>query len=86
MQDPVYFVSAVLQDTSERYSEIQKLLLAILIASRKPIHYFEVHRITVDTSYPLERITHNRNSTSCIAYWALELSGFDVHSVNTHTN
>ena len=45
IQHPVYFVSAVLRDARERYPEIQKLLLGVLIASRKLRHYFEGRRI-----------------------------------------
>ena len=44
----------MLHDARERYSEIQKLLLDVLIASRKLRHYFEGHRITVVTAFPLE--------------------------------
>ena len=38
VQHPVYFVSSVLRDAWERYPMMQKLLLAILIASRKMRH------------------------------------------------
>jgi hypothetical protein len=79
----VYFVSSVLRDARGRYPEIQKLLLGVLIASRKLRHYFEAHRITVVTSYPLERVLRNREATGRIAEWSLELSGFDLHFANT---
>ena len=35
VQHPVYFISSVLRDARKRYPIMQKLLLAILIASRK---------------------------------------------------
>ena len=41
VQHPVYFISSVLRDARERYPMMQKLLLAILIASRKMRPYFE---------------------------------------------
>ena len=82
MQRPVYFVSAVLREAQERYPEIQKLLLGVLLASRKLRHYFEAHRVTVVTSYSLERVLRNRNATGRVAEWALELSGFDLHFAN----
>ena len=53
VQHPVYFVSSVLRDARERYPMMQKLLLAILIASRKMRPYFEGHQITVVSKYNL---------------------------------
>ena len=40
VEHPVYFVSTVLRDARERYPMQQKLLVALLIASRKLRHYF----------------------------------------------
>src|SRR4051812_37334990 len=54
-----------------------------MLASRKLWHYFEAHRITVVTEYPLERVFHNRGATGRIAEWAMELSGFDLHFTRT---
>lgn len=67
MQCPVYFISAVLQDAQERYPEIQKSLLGVLIMSRKLKHYFEVHRVMVVTSFPLERALRNHSTIGLIA-------------------
>jgi hypothetical protein len=41
VQRPVYFVSDVLSESKVWYPAVQKLLYAILIASRKLRHYFE---------------------------------------------
>jgi hypothetical protein len=78
VQRPVYFISTVLRDARLRYIQVQKLLLGILLASRKLRHYFESHRIIVVNSYSLGRVLHNR---SAITEWAMELSGFDLHFV-----
>ena len=78
VEHPVYFVSTVLRDARERYPMQQKLLLALLIASRKLRHYFQGHPITVVTSFPLEQILRNPNATDHVAGWNIELQPFNL--------
>ena len=40
---------------------MQKLLYTMLMATRKLLHYFTDHEVTVITSYPLRDIIHNRD-------------------------
>jgi hypothetical protein len=78
IQKLVYYVSEILHEAKARYSEMHKLLYAILIASRKLCHYFQAHKIVVVTSYPLRAILHNSNTTGNIAKRAAELAGFQL--------
>ena len=41
---------------------MQKLLYAMLMATRKLLHYFIDHEVAVITSYPLGDIIHNRDA------------------------
>ena len=57
---------------------MQKLLYALLVISRKLRHYFESHKITVVTDFPLGDILHNRDATGRISKWAVELGALNI--------
>jgi hypothetical protein len=84
VQCPVYYISEILHEAKIRYLEVHKLLYAVLIASRKLCHYFQAHRISMVTSYPLRTVLYNPNMTSNIAKWAAELAEFELDFVPRH--
>ena len=55
VQWPVYYVSKRLLDAETRYLELDKLILALIIASRKLRPYFHAYTIEMLTNYPLHQ-------------------------------
>ena len=60
---------------------MKKLLYAMLMATRKLLHYFTDHEVAVGTSYPLGDIIRNRDAAGRISKWALELMGHDIRYI-----
>jgi hypothetical protein len=79
---PVYFVSEVLSLSKKNYTELEKVLYAVLMASRKHRHYFQAYHIIVPSSQPLKDIMRNREATGRIGKWAAELNKFSIDYVH----
>ena len=81
-QAPVYFVSEVLSPSKKNYTELEKVLYAVLMASRKLRHYFQAYHIIVPSSQPLKNIMRNREAIGRVGKWAAELNGFTIDYVH----
>jgi hypothetical protein len=78
----VYFVSEVLSLSNKNYTELEKVLYVVLMASRKLRHYFQAYHIIVPSSHPLKDIMKNREATRMIGKWVAELNEFTIDYVH----
>jgi hypothetical protein len=64
--------------------DIWRCINYFFIASRKLRHYFQAHKISVVTSYPLKAVLHNPNAIGNIAKWVAELTDFELDFLPCH--
>ena len=56
IQQPVYYVSKSLHKAKLRYLPLEKVILAVVYATRKLPHYFQAHTVVVLTQLPLKSV------------------------------
>ena len=78
VQRPVYYVSMSLQKAETRYLPLEKVVLAIVHATRKLLHNFQPHTVVVLTQLPLLALLRKSDYTSRIAKWGTMLGAYDV--------
>ncbi|KAJ0868727.1 putative nucleotidyltransferase, Ribonuclease H [Helianthus annuus] len=78
VQTPVYYVSRTLTDPETRYAIMEKLVLALIHASRRLRRYFANHVIHVLTNYNIGNILARPEISGRLAKWAIELGGHNV--------
>ncbi|XP_025664549.1 uncharacterized protein [Arachis hypogaea] len=77
-QNPVYFISKVLQPAEIRYPKIEQLALALVTTARRLRHYFKSHTIIVRTNQPLRHVLTRPKLARRLIKWSIELSEFDI--------
>ena len=72
-------MSKRLLDAETRYPELEKLVLAFMVAFRKLRPYFHVHPIEVLTNYPLRQVLQKSEASGRLFKWAIELGQLEVN-------
>ena len=78
VQQHVYYISKTLADVETQYLPLEKLVLALVHATRKLPHYFQAHTVYVLTQYPLQSLLKRSDFTGRIAKWGTRLISFDI--------
>ncbi|XP_075481342.1 uncharacterized protein LOC142522058 [Primulina tabacum] len=77
-QKPVYYVSHALRGPELRYSEVEKIALALVMIARKLRPYFLSHQVIVLTNSPLGRIMTHSEVSGRMIKWTVELGEYDI--------
>nr|XP_043611691.1 uncharacterized protein LOC122583338 [Erigeron canadensis] len=77
-QQPIYYVSRVLQTPEMRYPEIEKLTLALVHAAQRLRRYFQAHPIQVLTDKPIKQVLTRPEVSGRLAKWAVELGEHEI--------
>ncbi|GJW05103.1 reverse transcriptase domain-containing protein [Tanacetum coccineum] len=77
-QIPVYFVSRTLRGPEVNYTPMEKLVLALLSASKRLKRYFQAHTVVVITSQPIKQLLSSSEISGRMLKWKFELEGYDI--------
>ena len=78
VQRPVYYVSKSLHETEVRYLPLEKAILAVVHATRKFPHYFQVHTVMVLTQLLLQSLLRKVDYKGRIAKWGMILGDLNI--------
>ncbi|GKA52654.1 reverse transcriptase domain-containing protein [Tanacetum coccineum] len=78
-QMSIYFVSRELKGPEINYTAMEKLVLALVHASKRLRRYFQAHPITVITDQPIKNILSNPEVAGRMQKWSIQLGEFGIH-------
>ncbi|GJR69492.1 reverse transcriptase domain-containing protein [Tanacetum coccineum] len=77
-QIPIYFVSRALRGPEINYTPMEKLVLALVSASKRLKRYFQAHTVIVITDQPIKQMLSNPEVTGRLLKWSFELEEHDI--------
>ncbi|GJY98424.1 reverse transcriptase domain-containing protein [Tanacetum coccineum] len=75
----IYFVSRALRGPEVNYTAMEKLVLALVYASKRLRRYFQAHQIIVITYQPIKNILSNPEVAGRMQKWSTQLGEFGIH-------
>ena len=83
-QHPIYYLIKSLLNPETRYSQLEKIILALVTTSTKLRHCFETHTIHVKTNYPIKNVLRKQKMTGRMTKWSVKLDTHDIRYEPTH--
>jgi len=77
-QRPVYFISKALHDVELRYQTIEKVILALVITTRRLRPYFQENEVIVKSDYPIHKVLRRPDLAGRMVGWSVELSKYHL--------
>ena len=77
-QQPIYFVSQILQDAKKRYQNVEKMAFSLLTAAHCLRPYFQSHNIIVRTDHPVHNVLRKLDLAGRMTTWVVELSKYQI--------
>ncbi|GKA54146.1 reverse transcriptase domain-containing protein [Tanacetum coccineum] len=78
-QIPIYFVSRVLRAPEINYTSMEKLVLALVHASKHLKKYFQAYPIIVVTDQPIKQVLSKPEVAGRLQKWSIELGEYAIH-------
>nr|GEV02833.1 adenylate kinase 5, chloroplastic [Tanacetum cinerariifolium] len=78
-QIAIYFVSRALQGPEINYTPLEKLVLALVHASKRLKRYFQAHPIIVITYQPIKQVLSKPEIVGRLQKWSIELGEYNIH-------
>ena len=73
VQKRVYYTSQAFPGAEANYPKLDKIIFALVVASRKLCPYFQAHPIIVMTDQPIRKMMNKINAMGRLVQWAIEL-------------
>ncbi|GJR47231.1 reverse transcriptase domain-containing protein [Tanacetum coccineum] len=78
-QMPIYFVSRALRGPKINYTSMEKLVLALVHASKRLKRYFQAHPIIVVMDQPIQQVLSRPKVEGRLQKWSIELGEYAIH-------
>ncbi|GJZ89819.1 reverse transcriptase domain-containing protein [Tanacetum coccineum] len=78
-QMPIYFVSRALRGPEINYTSMEKLVLALVHASKRLKRYFQAHPIIVIMDQPIQQVLSRPEVVGRLLKWSIELGEYAIH-------